>query len=199
MTVLNNTIIYLIGIPAVGKYTTAKAIAHRTGAKVVDNHLINNPIFSLSRYSGTDASPFPRDGWKYIGRIRQAVLSFIRDVADPQDSFIFTNVIGASEGGGFRQVERVARKRKAAFVPVWLKCDPSELRKRKDTPDRRERLKEIDLGNIDWWLTEYKELPVQHPNALVLDTTRRSPAQNAQLILQHVSRCKAGSGLRRGK
>ena len=38
---LSNTIIYLIGIPAVGKYTTAKAIGELTGAKVVDDQLIN--------------------------------------------------------------------------------------------------------------------------------------------------------------
>jgi shikimate kinase len=34
---LHNTIIYLIGIPAVGKYTVAREIGRMTGAKVVDN------------------------------------------------------------------------------------------------------------------------------------------------------------------
>jgi hypothetical protein len=38
---LRNTIIYLIGIPAVGKYTIAKEIGRMAGAKVVDNQLIN--------------------------------------------------------------------------------------------------------------------------------------------------------------
>ena len=185
MTELKNTIIYLIGIPGVGKYTTAKAIARITGAKIVDNHLINNPIFSLTRYDGTDENPFPRGGWKYVGRIRLAVLSFIRDHAHPEESFVFTNVIGATEGRGFRQIERLAKKRKATFVPVWLSCSAAELRKRKDTPDRRKRMKEIDLTNIDYWIREFKLLPVQHPNALTIDTSHRSPAQNAKLIIQH--------------
>jgi shikimate kinase len=188
---LKNTIIYLIGIPGVGKYTTAKAIARLTGAKIVDNHLINNPIFSVSRYKGTDEFPFPREGWKYTGRIRQAVLSFIRDHAHSEESFVFTNVLGATEGRAFRQIERLAKKRKAMFVPVWLGCDASELQKRKDTPDRRKRLKEIDLTNIDYWTREFKELPVQHPNALAIDISHRRPNQTAELILQHVQRCLA--------
>jgi MoxR-like ATPase len=52
---LHNTIIYLIGIPAVGKYTVARAIGRLTGAKVVDNQLINLPVFSVLGYDGTAA------------------------------------------------------------------------------------------------------------------------------------------------
>lgn len=38
--------LYLIGFAGTGEYTIAKEIANH-GYKVVDNHLINNPIFSL--------------------------------------------------------------------------------------------------------------------------------------------------------
>jgi hypothetical protein len=41
------SIIYLLGSPAVGKLTVAKAIAWINGAAVVDNQLINLPIFTL--------------------------------------------------------------------------------------------------------------------------------------------------------
>ncbi|MFN8911956.1 MAG: hypothetical protein ACK5V4_04210, partial [Alphaproteobacteria bacterium] len=44
---LNNTIIYLLGFAGVGKLTIAKELAKITGAKVVDNHLINNPVFHI--------------------------------------------------------------------------------------------------------------------------------------------------------
>lgn len=57
---LCNTVIYLIGIPAVGKYTIAKEIGRMTGAKVVDNQLINLPVFSVVGYDGTDSFPFPK-------------------------------------------------------------------------------------------------------------------------------------------
>jgi hypothetical protein len=190
MRELKNTIIYLIGIPAVGKFTTAAAIARQTGAKLVDNHLINNPIFSVAHVDGTDRFPFPKEGWKYMGRIRRAVLAFIRDMGHPDDSYIFTNVMGWDEIRPFRQIERLAKKRKALFVPVWLKCSAGELRKRKNTPQRRRMMKEIELKNIPFWTREFRELDTAHPNRLVIDNTNLKASQTATLILDHVEKCK---------
>src|SRR5437588_5769202 len=120
---LHNTIIYLIGIPAVGKCTVAREIGRMTGAKVVDNQLINTPVFSVVGYDGTDAFPFPRGAWAHIETIQRAVLAVIRDFCPPDDSFVFTNVLDARDRGDkacFRRIERLARQRKAAFFPVWL-------------------------------------------------------------------------------
>ena len=121
---LSNTFIYLIGVPAVGKYTTAKAIAERIGARVVDNQLINFPIFFLSGYDGTDRFSFPKEGARAIEKIRSAILTFIREHPDPEASFIFTNVLdtSASDKRLFRKIELIAKKRGALFVPVWLRC-----------------------------------------------------------------------------
>ena len=60
---LNPAVIYLIGIPAVGKYTIAKEIGRLTGARVVDNQLINLPVFSVLGFDGTDGFPFPSGAW----------------------------------------------------------------------------------------------------------------------------------------
>jgi hypothetical protein len=193
MRELKNTIIYLIGIPAVGKYTTARAIARSTGAKLVDNHLINNPIFSVAHVDGTDRYPFPKGGWKYMGQIRRSVLGFIREFGEPDDSYIFTNVMGEDEIRPFRQIERLAKRRKALFVPVWLKCDAKELRKRKATPERRRMMKEIDLSNIRYWTREFRELDVPHPNRLTIDNTHLKPARTAKLILDHIERLRKTS------
>ena len=193
MAELKNTVIYLIGIPAVGKYTTAREISRRTGAKLVDNHLINNPIFSVAHVDGTDRLPFPREGWKYMGRIRRAVLAFIRDLGHSDDSYIFTNVMAWDEIRPFRQIERLAKKRKALFVPIWLRCSPAELRRRKATPQRRRMMKEIDTTNIRRWTQEFRELDVAHPNRLDIDNTHLTPARAVQLIFDHIERCKDGS------
>jgi shikimate kinase len=190
---LNNTIIYLIGVPAVGKYTTARAIARFTGAKLVDNHLINNPIFSVGRYDGTDRLPFPRGGWKYTGRIRRAVLAFIREFGHPDESYIFTNVLASDETGAFGQIERLARSRRALFVPVWLKCSARELKKRKATPQRRKMMKEVELSNIRYWTKEFRELDVAHSNRLDIDNSHLKPAQTARLILEHIRMLQGGS------
>lgn len=186
---LRNTIVYLIGIPAVGKYTVAREFGLMTGAKVVDNQLINTPVFSVIGYDGTDAFPFPRGAWAQIEKIQRAVLNVIRDCCPPDASFVFTNVLDAREPGDrawFRRVERMARRRKAGFFPVWLTCEAAALRRRKDTPERRARLKDIDLTNIRRWTEEFEVLRVRHPNALTLDTSHSEPRQTARLILEHV-------------
>jgi predicted kinase len=186
---LDNTIIYLIGIPAVGKYTVAKEIGRMTGARVVDNQLINTPVFSVLGYDGTDAFPFPHGAWAHIGQIHRAVLAVIRDLCPPDASFVFTNTLDAREPLDkvwFRRVERLARQRGAKFFPVWLTCEAAVIRRRKDTPDRRARLKDIDLTNIARWSEEVEVLRVPHPTALTLDTSCREPRQTAQLILEHV-------------
>ncbi len=185
----SNTIIYLIGIPAVGKYTTAKEIGRLTGAKVVDNQLINLPVFTVVGYDGTDAFPFPKGAGAHIEKIHRAVLAVIRDFCPPEDSFVFTNVLDAntpSDLAWYRRIERVAKRRRAEFFPVWLTCETEKIYQRKNTPERKARLKETDLASIQWWSEEFEVLRVPHPNALTLDTTDSQPEQTAQRILEHV-------------
>jgi len=186
---LHNIIIYLIGIPAVGKYTVAKEIGQLTGAKVVDNQLINTPVFSVVGYDGTDAFPFPKGASVQIEKIQRAVLTVIRDCCPPNASFVFTNVLDAKTPGDktwFRRIERLVRQRKAEFFPVWLTCEAEMLYQRKNTPERCARLKDIDLTTISWWLSEFEVLRVPHPNALTLDTSHSEPGQTAQRILEHI-------------
>ncbi|MCA1817469.1 MAG: hypothetical protein LC746_13955 [Acidobacteria bacterium] len=192
---LRNTIIYLIGVPAVGKYTVAREIGRMTGAKVVDNQLINIPVFYVVGYDGTDAFPFPRGAGAHIETIRRSVLAVIRDCCPPDASFVFTNVLDARAPGDralFRRIERLAKQRRAGFFPVWLTCDAETIRRRKDTPERRARLKDVDLTTISRWLEEFEVLRVPHANALTLDTSRRAPRQTAQLIVEHVRRAEHG-------
>jgi adenylylsulfate kinase-like enzyme len=192
---LHNTIIYLIGIPAVGKYTVAREIRRLTGAKVVDNQLINTPVFSVVGYDGTATFPFPQGAWAHIEKIRQAVFAVIRDCCPPDDSFVLTNVLDARAPGDkalFRRVERLARQRHARFFPVWLTCEAAMLRQRRDTPERRARLKEIDVTTIAWYLEAFEVLRVPHPNALTLDTSHCGPEHTAQRILEHVQGTEHG-------
>jgi len=69
---------------------------------------------------------------------------------------------------------------------VWLTCDAEMIRQRKNTPERRARLKDIDLTTISWYLQEFEVLKAPHPNALTLDTSHCKPEQTAQRILEHV-------------
>jgi hypothetical protein len=193
---LHNTIIYLIGIPAVGKYTVAKEIGRMTGAKVVDNQLINFPVFSVVGYDGTATCPFPQGAWTHIEKIRRAVLATIREFCPPDDSFVLTNVLDARAPGDkalFRRIERLAQQRNAGFFPVWLTCEAEMLRQRKNTPERCGRRKDSDLTTIAWWLQDFEVLRVPHPNALTLDTPRCGAGQTAQCILEHVQGAEHGA------
>ena len=64
---LSPAVIYLIGVPAVGKHTIAKEIGRLTGARVVDNQLVNLPVFHVLGYDGRDTFPFPKGAWEQIG------------------------------------------------------------------------------------------------------------------------------------
>lgn len=192
---LHNTIIYLLGVPAVGKYTVAKEIGRMTGARVVDNQLINIPVFSVVGYDGKDSFPFPPGASKHIETIRSAVLAVIRNCCPPDDSFVFTNVLDAKDPGAremFRRIQRLAKHRKAGFFPIWLTCDAATLRRRKDSPDRRARFKDTDLTSITWWLEEFEVFKVEHRNALTLNSADFEPQETAGRILEHIGVARGG-------
>lgn len=76
---MNNAIIYLLGYAGCGKRTIAQAIRQRFDAVLVDNHLINNTIFSLIEADGK--TPLPEGVWNHVIAVRHAALATIRDVA----------------------------------------------------------------------------------------------------------------------
>lgn len=53
---LNTTVIYLIGLSGTGKYTIAKELA-KSGYRIADNQLMNNPIFELLSYDDFRSIP----------------------------------------------------------------------------------------------------------------------------------------------
>ena len=69
---MQSTIVYLIGFAGTGKHTIALEICRLTGARLVDNHLINNPVFSLIQADGK--TRLPETVWKKTWAIRHIVL-----------------------------------------------------------------------------------------------------------------------------
>lgn len=55
---MKNTVVYLLGYPAAGKYTIGQIVAGLTGAVLVDNHLIANPVLAVVGADGV--RPVPR-------------------------------------------------------------------------------------------------------------------------------------------
>ncbi len=88
---------HLIGSPGVGKYTVAREICALTGARLVDNHAINNVIFSLLDQDGV--KPLPDEVWTPVGQVRQAVLDTLIEISPRHLSFVFTNYIRGEDEG----------------------------------------------------------------------------------------------------
>src|SRR5262245_14156257 len=86
---MTNLFVYLVGFAGTGKLTIARAFARLVGAKVVDNHWINNPIFGLIDSDGV--TPLPDEVWAQIAKVREAVLETIATLAKPETNFVLTH------------------------------------------------------------------------------------------------------------
>ncbi len=183
---MHNTIVYLIGYPGVGKLTIAKALCQLTGAKLVDNHMANNPIFSII---GADRIvAIPEAAWDRVKAVRDVLFDTILHVAPRTFSYVLTNVLLHDEGDSalFQQVRSLAAQRGSLFVPVVLHCEKQEHLKRVAAPDRAEHYKDAQPWRLEKLIAERPLLPIVHPHLLDLETTFLSPQQAANAILNHI-------------
>lgn len=189
---LRNTFIYLLGLPGTGKYTIAREISARADFRLVDNHLVNNPVFTVVRVDGK--TPFPREVWKKVGAIGDIVLDAIETLSPPHFSFVFTNALMDDDPGDhdyFHRLAALAAKRNALFVPVRLGISVEENIRRIQSPDRDHRMKQTNIDAPEKYAAR-GVLQVAHPHLLNLDVTALSAAQAADAVLQHTAMLKNG-------
>ncbi len=184
--VLNNTIICLIGLSGIGKYTIAKHLAELGSLHVVDNHLTSNPIFSIIE-QGHDTK-VPVAAWDRIRQIREIVYETIETVSPPDFSFVFTNQLLDDDVKYQKAYDRlcaIAEKRQALFVPVRLFCNADENCKRIACVERSTRFKPTNPDNVAH--NRHRGLlKTQHANTLDLNISALLANEAAVLILGHV-------------
>ncbi|HCM83559.1 MAG TPA: hypothetical protein PKW15_04335 [Alphaproteobacteria bacterium] len=183
----------LYGFPAAGKYTIAKEIAARTGARLIDNHLINNPIFQVMRTDGK--SGFAEEVWDYVGKIRELVFDCIAQFANPEDSFIFTNVlVEETKNDGDRilleKIHQMAITKQVIFIPVRLECKLETAQKRVNSPERKAKIKMTDPDALAEIYQNYHLLNVDYPYLLTLETSELDAPKAAAYILKHIETCQ---------
>ncbi|UJW85206.1 hypothetical protein [Devosia sp. SL43] len=186
---MKNTIVYLIGHYGVGKLTIARAICAATEARLFDNHLANNVIFSLIRADGK--TPLPEGVWDRIEVIREQALLSMEELAPADASFVLTNCLLDNDPGDWAAYDRVletARRRDSTFVPVLLAASDAAHAARMASPDRAERLKMTDAIGAERKRHANALLRIDHPNRLDLDTTTLPPSEAARLIIEHAER-----------
>jgi len=186
---IKNTFIYLIGFPATGKYTIAKEFVRLdANIKLVDNHLINNPVFSMIDLDGK--TKIHSDVWGYIEKIWDIVGDVIVHHSHVNNSFIFTNVLikgNKEDEKQFQRIKSIVTERGGTFVPVILQCSQSELLNRVGNADRKVRHKMLDADGLLSYITDNELIEIEHENLLNLDTTTYSPEKIAQIILDKIN------------
>lgn len=186
---MKNTIIYLIGHYGVGKLTIARAICAATDARLFDNHLANNVIFSLIRADGR--TPLPERVWRMIDVIREQALLAMEELTPPEASFVLTNCLiegDPEDRAAYDRVLQAATRRGSIFVPVLLTASDAAHAARMASPERAERLKHTDAASAEWKRQHTELLRVSHPNRIDIDTTELPPDQAARLIIEHAER-----------
>ena len=182
-------IVHLIGHPAVGKYTVAKALvgaAEAAGAHFVlmDNHATGNVILPLLDLGG--GQPVPNEVWDRVGEVREVVYRTITDMSPPDWTYVFTNVLVEDDPGDRAVVGRMAQLAEASgrrYVPVRLRCEPTVQLQRVVSPERGPRHKWTDVTAVDRFIRAHDLVEVE---GLDLDTTSHSPEQSAAAILAHL-------------
>lgn len=186
---MKNTIVYLIGHYGVGKLTIAKAICAATDARLFDNHLVNNVIFSLLRTDGKTA--LPERVWEMIDVIRTQALLAIEELAPQHASYVLTNCLLETDPGDrlvYDQVLATAERRGNIFVPVVLRASDAAHAARIPSAERGAYFKQTDAEGAERKRQANEILRIDHPNRLDLDTTHLPPAEAARLIIEHAER-----------
>lgn len=172
--------LYLIGFAGTGKYTIAKELA-KFGYKVIDNHLINNSIFSLLNLDGE--TPIPAHAWEGIQKIREAVLNFISQ--QPPSNYVFTNVLleDGEDRAFYEWMEKKAEARNSLFIPIKLHVSSREHERRVNHPERKEKFKTMSISKSE---IQKGLININHPHLYELDVTHFNALQAASAILKFV-------------
>jgi hypothetical protein len=183
-------IIHLIGQPASGKLTTARALVALAAERghtiaLVDNHTTGNVILGLLDIHGGSVLGPPV--WDRVRQVREIVYETIESLGTPAWSYLFTNVLSADDPADAAAVDRLAtlaERTGRRYLPVVLTCDDAELLRRIPNPDRAERGKWTDPETVADHLATRPLLDLGERAPLVLDTTASRPADTAARILE---------------
>jgi hypothetical protein len=188
---LENTMVLLIGFAGTGKYTIGRELCERTGATLIDNHLINNPVFTAIKANGV--TPLPARVWDRVKEVRAAVYKTIRELSPPDMGFVFTMELRESNPAdheAVRDLERLAAARQCRFIPIRMICGVDELCRRVADPARVTMLKAISPEHARKKFAEDEVLNAPHPNLRTLDVTKRTASGSVDAILDEISSIK---------
>ncbi|HHF7373701.1 TPA: GNAT family N-acetyltransferase [Legionella bozemanae] len=186
-----NMMILLMGIAGTGKKTIGEAITTLASQfRLAHHHAWIHPVLKLL---GNDAQVFwslDDKGWAALNKARDVIFDTMTEVCSKETSFVITYELLANNSWHqefFNQVQAVAQKREAMFVPIRLICNGAELIKRLKYSDRKGYFKTQDEALITKRLFEEDVYFSKEPYEMTLDVSCLSAEESARRILDWTS------------
>lgn len=159
-------LIFLHGPPASGKYSIAQGLHESHGVQNFHNHLTIDVAKALFDF-GTP------EFWELTHRIRRMALA--AKASDPDARVVFTNCYSSPhDDHNVEALEAAVVNGGGEFVPVYLRCDADELRRRVVAPFRASMRKLHTPEGLDDFLDRWNCVPLDRPNCVVVETDGRS-------------------------
>jgi hypothetical protein len=172
-------LLFLHGLPGVGKLTVAREIEARTGYPVFHNHLTVDLVTAVFEFGTPEFRELREHIWlDVLGRAASAGI--------PGLVFTFAAERTVADGFAERVVETL-ESRGGEVVFVELTCDRETLRRRVEASDRRDFGKLASAALLDELLGDGTLYSLDVPPSsrrLSLDTTVLAPGAAAQRILR---------------
>lgn len=122
-------LIFLHGLPGVGKLTVARELAQLTGFPVFHNHLAVDLVGSVFEFGSPPFVELREKVWLAV---------FSQAVAARLDGLIFTFAYDRTVRGGFiNEVRKIVETDGGEVIFVELKCSAEELERRIADPSRQ--------------------------------------------------------------
>lgn len=167
-------LVFLHGVAASGKLTTALALQELVGYPVFHNHLVVDALTTV----------FPFGTEPFIRLREQFWLQVFSDAARIDRSLIFTFTPESTVQAGFHDRARAAVESNGGRVAfVRLAVSPREQEQRIGAESRRAFHKLTDV-NVLRRLRSYEEAVEQPPVDIEIDTDTSDPLQTAALIVE---------------
>jgi hypothetical protein len=168
-------LIFIYGLPAVGKLTVARELATGTGFKLFHNHLVVDLLLSVFNFGAPEFVELREKIW-------HSVLAQWARSGTPGLIFTFTPEATVRPSFVPELLEMLARE-EAEVDLVELTCPLEELRRRLDSPSRHQHQKLTSVALFEQLQAggTFEPFPMPKPK-LSLDTGRQSPAGTARQI-----------------